>query len=107
MSSPDTEVETFHVERKRGCAAWVCNLLWIVSGSFLPALFWFLLALVLCITIVGIPFGVQCYKMGKLALLPFGYKVSLSFCRVSRMTTASLLLPSWVHDGVLLFSGYR
>ncbi|KAF4689072.1 hypothetical protein FOZ60_002105 [Perkinsus olseni] len=74
-SSEDSGGETFHVERKRGCAAWLCNLLWILSGSFLPALFWFLLALLLCITVVGIPFGVQCYKMGKLALLPFGYKV--------------------------------
>ena len=31
-----------------------------------------LVGLVLCLTIVGIPFGVQCFKIAGLALLPFG-----------------------------------
>ncbi|MEG2939025.1 MAG: YccF domain-containing protein, partial [Oscillospiraceae bacterium] len=34
-----------------------------------------IIGLVLCVTIVGIPFGLQCFKLGGLALLPFGAKV--------------------------------
>ncbi|MFV0414442.1 MAG: YccF domain-containing protein, partial [Oscillospiraceae bacterium] len=33
------------------------------------------IGLVLCITIVGIPFGLQCFKFAKLALFPFGAQV--------------------------------
>lgn len=48
------------------------NLLWIIFGGFLAALGWFLAGLLLCITIVGIPFGRQCFKMARLQLAPFG-----------------------------------
>jgi uncharacterized membrane protein YccF (DUF307 family) len=48
------------------------NVLWIVTGGFLVALLYFFGGLVLCLTIVGIPFGVQLFKLGVLGLLPFG-----------------------------------
>jgi uncharacterized membrane protein YccF (DUF307 family) len=49
------------------------NLLWIVlGGGLLLWLEYVLVGLVLCLTIVGIPFGVQCFKIAGLALLPFG-----------------------------------
>lgn len=49
------------------------NLLWaIFGGGFLLALEYLLAGLVCCITIVGIPFGVQCFKIAGLALFPFG-----------------------------------
>ncbi len=52
------------------------NLLWIVlGGGFLLWLEWMLGGLVLCLTIVGIPFGVQCFKLAGLALLPFGKEI--------------------------------
>jgi uncharacterized membrane protein YccF (DUF307 family) len=49
------------------------NLLWIVlGGGLVLCLEYLLVGAVLCLTIVGIPFGVQCFKIAGLALLPFG-----------------------------------
>ncbi len=53
------------------------NLLWIVlGGGFLLWLEYALAGLVLCLTVVGIPFGLQCFKLAGLALLPFGKDVA-------------------------------
>lgn len=53
------------------------NLLWIiVGGGFVLWLEYLLVGLVLCLTIVGIPFGLQCFKIGWLALLPFGKDIT-------------------------------
>lgn len=64
------------------------NLLWIIFGGFISALgFWIvfsgielaitnaIIGVVLCITIVGIPFGKQFFKIAGVALMPFGKKV--------------------------------
>ena len=48
------------------------NLLWIVFGGFVVWLEYVIGGLLLCLTVVGIPFGMQCFKMAGLALLPFG-----------------------------------
>lgn len=49
------------------------NLLWIIFGGGLLIFVEYLLGgLVLCLTIVGIPFGLQCFKVGALGLVPFG-----------------------------------
>lgn len=50
----------------------IANILWLVFGG-LGLAFGFLLAgVVLCITIIGIPFGKQCFKLAKLSCIPFG-----------------------------------
>jgi len=52
------------------------NILWIVVGGGILLFFEYLIAgLLLCLTIVGIPFGWQCMKLSVLALLPFGAEV--------------------------------
>ena len=49
------------------------NILWIVfGGGWLIWLEYMAGGLVLCLTVVGIPFGVQCFKIADLGLLPFG-----------------------------------
>ncbi len=53
------------------------NILWILLGGGIILFFEYLAGgLVLCLTIIGIPFGVQCMKLSFLALLPFGKKIS-------------------------------
>ena len=52
------------------------NLLWIVLGGLLMAVIYFVLGVAYCITLVGIPVGVQAFKMAKLSLYPFGAKVT-------------------------------
>lgn len=52
------------------------NLLWIFLGGGLFLFLEYVLGgIVLCVTIVGIPFGVQCIKLSLLALTPFGRRV--------------------------------
>ena len=51
------------------------NILWIIFGGFLSALGWIITGLLWCITIVGIPVGVQCFKLSSISFNPFGKEV--------------------------------
>ncbi|AKJ04749.1 Hypothetical protein AA314_06375 [Archangium gephyra] len=48
------------------------NVLWIVLGGWVIWLEYMIGGLLLCLTLVGIPFGMQCFKLAGLGLLPFG-----------------------------------
>ncbi len=50
----------------------ILNVLWIVLGGFLVFFIYLFGSLLLMITIIGIPFGIQTLKMAGLALMPFG-----------------------------------
>lgn len=54
------------------------NLLWMLLGGFWLALLWGVVGALLCITVVGIPFGIQCFKLARLSLFPYGKKVDLN-----------------------------
>ena len=51
------------------------NILWFIRGGLLSGLSWVLAGLICCITIIGIPFGKQFFKIAKLSLMPFGAEV--------------------------------
>lgn len=51
------------------------NILWLILGGILIAIYYWIIGLLFCITIVGIPFGVQLMKIGTFALWPFGHDV--------------------------------
>ena len=51
------------------------NIIWFIFGGFLNALGWFFAGLLWCITIIGIPVGLQCFKLAQLQLAPFGKEV--------------------------------
>ncbi len=51
------------------------NLVWILFGGFFIAIEYFIASILLIITIVGIPFGIQTLKLGLLALWPFGSRI--------------------------------
>ena len=51
------------------------NILWLVFGGIVIALIYYLVGLLMCITIIGIPFGVQLFKLGTYALWPFGHEL--------------------------------
>lgn len=51
------------------------NILWILFGGFITSVGWFIAGLILCVTIIGIPFGIQCFKIASLVLAPFGKRV--------------------------------
>jgi uncharacterized membrane protein YccF (DUF307 family) len=53
----------------------ILNIIWLILGGFIIVLGYALGAVLLCITIIGIPFGIQCFKLAGLALAPFGREV--------------------------------
>lgn len=55
-----------------GCLSTLMNLLWILCGGIWISITHLLLGAVCCITLIGIPFGIQHFKMAGLALTPFG-----------------------------------
>lgn len=55
------------------------NLLWmILGGGILLFIFYLIGGILICLTIVGIPFGIQLIKLGVFALAPFGQTVDFS-----------------------------
>lgn len=51
------------------------NILFFVLGGFLIVLGYLIGGVVLCLTIVGIPFGVQAFKLARAVAAPFGTQV--------------------------------
>jgi len=51
------------------------NIIWLICGGLLAGLGYILGGLSLCLTIVGIPFGIQSIKLGFAAFTPFGKEV--------------------------------
>jgi len=51
------------------------NLIWLILGGFIVVIAYLLGGIILCITIIGIPFGIQCFKLAGLALAPFGREI--------------------------------
>ncbi len=59
-----------------GCLSIIMNVIWILVGGIEIAMLHLTFGVFLCITIIGIPFGLQHFKMALLALIPFGKKIS-------------------------------
>ena len=51
------------------------NVLWFLCGGLLTGFSWALAGLLWCISVVGIPIGLQCFKFAKLCFFPFGKEV--------------------------------
>lgn len=80
------------------------NVLWFIfGGGFLIALEYFIGAVLLCLTIVGIPFGMQCFKLAGLALWPFGKEVDRAPHASSGCLSVGLNLFWLVVAGVWIF----
>ncbi len=58
-----------------GPVSLLANVLWLILSGLPLALAAVLNGLLFCCTIIGIPFGLQCFKFAKLALMPFGAEV--------------------------------
>lgn len=58
-----------------GVGSLLLNIIWILVSGIPLAVEAALIGCLFCITIIGIPFGLQCFKIAKLALMPFGSEV--------------------------------
>lgn len=62
------------------------NLIWLIFGGFAAALGYIFGGFVLCLTVVGIPFGMQCFKLASLVLWPFGRQVVSTGSSMGRLS---------------------
>ncbi|MBR2353788.1 MAG: YccF domain-containing protein [Clostridia bacterium] len=53
------------------------NIIWILFGGWIAALLWLIFGAICCVTVIGIPFGLQCFKFAKLSFAPFGKHISI------------------------------
>ena len=51
------------------------NILWLICGGFISWLGFVMAGILFCITIIGIPFGMECFKLASLSAWPFGKEV--------------------------------
>ena len=71
------------------------NIIWFIFGGFFIALAWFLLGLLLCITVVGIPLGLQCFKAARLSFFPYGKTVEPNYNKHPIANTVWVIFVGW------------
>ena len=70
------------------------NLLWFIFGGAISALSWCVAGCLWCITVVGIPIGMQCFKFASLSCFPFGKEVRSGGGAVSLLVNIIWLIVS-------------
>lgn len=63
------------VEPGGGVPSFLMNVIWLLVSGLWLALAAAINGLLLCLTVVGIPFGLQCFKLARLSLSPFGARI--------------------------------
>jgi len=63
------------IEYSSNMGHFLVNIIWILICGWEIAVISFVIGLVWCITIVGIPFGIQSFKFAQLAIMPFGAEI--------------------------------
>ena len=81
------------------------NIIWFLLGGLWLFLAWGLLGVVLCITLIGIPFGKQCFKLAMLSVMPYGKKVNLDFGKHPIANLLWVVFIGWEMGLVHLFIG--
>ncbi len=71
------------------------NIIWFLFGGLWLGLAWLIFGLLLCITIIGIPLGKQCFKAASLSFFPFGKKVNWNFGKHPIANVIWLILFGW------------
>ncbi len=67
--------DVVHKPNEPGCLSTIMNIIWILIGGIWISLTHFLFGILLAITIIGIPFALQHFKLGMLAFTPFGKEI--------------------------------
>ena len=76
------------------------NIIWLLLGGLICAIGWCLAGVLCCITIIGIPIGLQCFKFSKLVLSPFGKEIVYG-----NMSGGSMVLNVFLDDFLRLGIG--
>ena len=72
------------------------NILWFVFGGLVSGLAWVLSGALWCFSVVGIPYGLQCFKFASLSFWPFGKQIKYGGGAVSFLVNVIwFLLNGW------------
>jgi uncharacterized membrane protein YccF (DUF307 family) len=52
------------------------NIIWFIFGGFISGFSWLIAGILWCLSIIGIPIGLQCFKFAGLSFCPFGKDIS-------------------------------
>src|SRR5690554_7617986 len=77
------------------------NIIWFIFGGLIAAVVWFFVGILFCLTIIGIPIGMQLFKFAKLVLWPFGNEVIINFDRHPILNILWLIFRSEEHTSEL------
>lgn len=72
------------------------NLLWFVFGGCISGLSWMLAGCLWCISIIGIPYGIQCFKFASMSFFPFGKEIVYGGGAVSFLVNVIWILISGI-----------
>lgn len=80
-----------------GLLTLIGNVFWVILGGFWTALEWIFAGLIMCLTIIGIPFGVQSFKIAGFAFWPFGREIKRGSTGVGKLllNIIWILLGGW------------
>lgn len=72
------------------------NLLWFIFGGCISGLSWILAGCLWCISIIGIPYGIQCFKFASMSFFPFGKEIVYGGGAVSFLVNVIWILISGI-----------
>ena len=77
------------------------NVIWFIFGGWLASLYWLFAGAIFCVTLIGIPLGLQCFKYARLSLAPYGKKIELNLNKHFIANVIWLIFFGWE-----MFLGY-
>ena len=80
-------------------------IIWILCGGIEMALLWYIIGLILCISIVGIPFGLECFKLARFSFLPVGKTVEWNYKKYPIANMIWAIIGGWVMALIYLLFG--
>jgi len=78
------------------------NIIWLIFGGIIICIEYLISSLILIVTIVGIPFGIQTLKLALLALWPFGSEIRAS--KISSGCLSTIMNILWILIGGIWIS---
>lgn len=73
----------------------IANIIWILTGGLTTGILWAVTGGILCMTVVGIPLGMQCFKAARLTFAPYGKQVTLKFLSHPIANTIWVIFAGW------------
>jgi uncharacterized membrane protein YccF (DUF307 family) len=71
------------------------NILWFILTGLWAAVIWGVLGILCCITVIGIPLGLQCFKIAGFVIWPFGKEIDTDFDEHPLANIIWLILFGW------------